>query len=195
MARQRGSTPGWRLGAVRLPSGLGPVLFVLLIPFVALGLLVLAANLYGLVRYDPAYFSTRYLEEYGEASQVVRDLELALQTGNRSLLAELQGLRWPRQFPTSDTISFVKLWQRAGRYVTYLYVDMDSYERHAHHLEKVRGRWVVAPEDVRYFLYSGQWRAFFLPAAITWWVLGLAVLTFLWLLRHSASLRSRFLGR
>jgi hypothetical protein len=194
VARQRGAAPSWRWGPVRLSPGLGSALFVLLAPFVALGLLVLAANLYGLVCHDPAYFTAEYLEEYGETSQVVRALELALQTGNRPLLAELQGLRWPRQFPTGDTISFAKLWQRAGRYVTYLYVDMDSYERYEYHLEQVHGRWVVAPEDVRYLLYSGQWRTFFLPAAITWWALGLVVLTVLWLLRHSDFLRSRLLG-
>ena len=194
MARQRGPAPTWRLGPVRLPPGLGSVLFVLLLPFVVLGLVVLAAKLYGLVCFDPAYFTPEYREKYGEPSQVVRVLEQALQAGNERLLAGLQGLRWPRQFPMGDSISFIKLWEHRGRYVTYLYLDMHSYERHEYHLEQVQGRWVVAPEDLRYLLYSGRWRAFFLPAAIAWWVLGLATLALLWLLRRSASLRSRLFG-
>ncbi len=191
----RGGGPGTRnRWPVGLPPGLGPVLVVLALPFVVLGVMVLAVNLYGLVRYDPDYFATEYLEKYGETSQVVRVLEQALQTGNEPLLAGLQGLRRPRQFPTGDTISFVKLWEHRGRYATYLYVDMHSYERYAYHLERVQGRWVVAPEDLRYLLYSGQWRAFFLSAAVAWWALGLVALAFLWLLRRSASLRSRLLG-
>ncbi len=183
-----------RLGLIRLPAGLSSLLIVLLVPFVVLGLLVLIVGLYAWVRYDPAYFSGEYLEEYGEASEVARSLERALQTGNRRVLSELQGLRWPAPFETNDNISFVKLWERTGRYVTYLYVDMYSYERYEHHLEQVQGRWVVAPEDLRYLLYSGQWKAFFFPAAIAWWVLALIVLAFVWRLRHSESLRSRLLG-
>jgi hypothetical protein len=179
---------------VMLLPGLGSVLLVLSLPFVVLGLLVLAAKLHSLVRYDPAYFTPDYLDKYGQASRVVRILEQALQIGNDSLLAELQGLRWPGHLETGSTISFVKLSERTGHYVTYLYVDMYSYERYEYHLEQAHGRWVVAPEDVRYLLYSGQWKAFFLPAAIVWWVLGLAALTFLWRLRRSEALRSRLFG-
>jgi hypothetical protein len=194
VARQTGSPFAWKVGPVRLPAGLSSVLIVLSLPFVVLGLLVLGVKLEDLVRYDPAYFAAGYLEKYGDSSEVVRVLEQALQTGNERLLAGLQGLRRPSQFETVATISFVKLWERTGRYVTYLYVDMHSYERREYHLEQVQGRWVVAPEDLRYLLYSGQWRAFFLPAAIAWWTLGLTTLAFLWLLRRSASLRSRLFG-
>jgi hypothetical protein len=180
---------------VALPPRLGAVLVVLAVPFVVLGLLVLGLNLHGLVRYDPAYFTPEYLEEYGQPSQVVWVLEQALQTGNRPLLAGLQGLRRPSRFETGDAISFVRLWERTGRYVTYLYVDMHSYERYPYHLEQIKGRWVVAPEDVRYYLYSGRWKDLFLPLAIAWWILGLGVLGFAWLLRDSESLRSRLFDK
>jgi hypothetical protein len=179
---------------VTLPPGLGAVLVVVAVPFVVLGLLVLGVQLHGLARYDPAYFTGEYLEKYGQPSQVVRILEQGLQLGNGALLAELQGLRRPSQFQTASTVSFVKLWERTGRYETYLYVDLYTYERYEHHLEQVRGRWVVAPEDLRYLLYSGRWRTFFYPAALAWWVLGLTALAFLWLLRRSESLRSHLLG-
>jgi hypothetical protein len=180
----------WR---VALPLGLSAVLVVLVVPFVVLGFLVLGVKLHNLVRYDPAYFTSEYLERYDRPSQVVRILERGLQMGNATLLAELQGLRWPGRLETGATISFVKLSERTGRYETYLYVDAYSYERYEHHLEQVRGRWVVAPEDLRYLLYSGQWKGFFFPAAIAWWVLGLSALVFLWRLRRSATLRSRLL--
>lgn len=191
MAGEKGSpSAGW-LWQVTLPAGIRSLLAILLVPFVALGLLVLAIKVGGLVRYDPAYFVDEYVTEYGSSPVVARALERSLQTGNRGLSAELQGLRRPARFEAAETISFVKLWQRQGRYVTYLYVDMNSYERYPHHLEQIKGRWVVAPEDVRYYLYSGRWKDLFLPLAIAWWILGLGVLGFLWLLRNSESLRSR----
>lgn len=195
MARPKGSTPARRILQVRLSTGLSSLLIVLVFPFVMLGLLVLVVKLCGLVRYDPACFADEYVEEYSSPPATARALELALRTGNQALLAELQGLRRPARFEMGDAISFVKLWERGGRYVTYLYVDMYSYERHEHHLEQVRGRWVVAPEDVRYYLYSGRWKEVFFPAAIAWWAVGVTALGFVWLLRRSATLRSRLLGR
>ena len=191
MAGEKGSPSAGRLWQVTLPAGIRSLLAILLVPFVALGLLVLAIKAGGLVRYDPAYFAGEYVAEYGSSSVVARALERSLQTGNQALSAELQGLRWPARFEAADTISFVKLWQRQGRYVTYLYVDMNSYERYPYHLEQIKGRWVVAPEDVRYYLYSGRWKDLFLPLAMAWWILGLGALGFLWLLRNSESLRSR----
>jgi hypothetical protein len=86
------------------------------------------------------------------------------------------------------------LWERTDRYLTYLYVDIQSYERHPYHLELVNGRYVVAPADLHYFLYSGQWKRVFFPLAITWWALGLAALGLVWLFRVSGSMRARLCG-
>ncbi|MEJ2211216.1 MAG: hypothetical protein P8129_19550 [Anaerolineae bacterium] len=188
-AAARGS---WRL---KLPPAVRSLLVVLLVPFVGLGLLVLAIKLGGLMRYDPAYFASGYVQEYDSSAVVARRLEQALQMGNEGLLDQLQGLRWPARFEMADTISFVRLWQREGRYVTYLYVDMHSYERYLFPFEQVGGRWVVAPEDVRYYLYSGRWKDVFFPVAIGWWILGTAAVGGLWLLRHSESLRARLLDQ
>jgi len=182
----------WR---VNLPAGARALLVVALVPFVVLGLLVLGVKLDGLARYDPAYFTAGYMEKYGEPAEVVRVLEQALQTGNGPLLAGLQGLRRPGQFETGGAISFIRLWERRGRYVTYLYVDMHSYERYEHHLEQIKGRWVVAPEDVRYYLYSGRWKDVFLPLAVGWWVLGAGAVGCVWLLRTYDWLRNRLLDQ
>lgn len=193
--RPNGSALARRLWQMRLPATARALLVILLVPLVILGLLVLAVKLADLVRYDPACFSGEYARAYDSSSAVAQSLEQALRTGNRALLAELQGLRQPAGFETANTISFVRLWQREGRYVTYLYVDMYSYERYLYPFEQVKGRWVVAPEDVRYYLYSGRWKDVFLPLAVGWWILGAAAVGLVWLLRHSQSLRSRLLDQ
>lgn len=195
MVGDKGSAVTRWLWQLKLPSVVRSLLVVLLVPFIGLGLLVLAVKLGALVRYDPVYFATDDVQDYGSSAIVARRLEQALQTGNQALLAELQGLRWPARFEAADTISFVKLWQREGRYVVYLYVDMHSYERYLYPFEQVRGRWAVAPEDVRYYLYSGRWKDVFFPVAIGWWILGAAAVGFVWLLRHSEFLRSRLLDQ
>ncbi|MGC9335540.1 MAG: hypothetical protein ACP5JJ_15425 [Anaerolineae bacterium] len=170
------------------------ILLVLLVPFIALGLLVVAIEAHSLIRYDPAYFADEYLDQYSTPSDVARTLEVALRTGDDVLLAELQALRWPAEFETGPSIVFTMLWERTDRYLTYLYVDMQSYERHPYHLELVHGRYVVAPEDLHYFLYSGQWKRVFFPLAIIWWVLGLAAVGLVWLLRVSEGMRARLCG-
>ncbi len=148
------------------------ILVVGLIPFVLLGLVVSVAKLYGLVRYDPAYFGGAYTTQYDSPGAVAKALESALQGNDQSLLAELQGLRWPNKFATSPTITWVQLWDRTDRYVTYLYFDMSLYEPYLHHIEEVRGRWVVSPPDVYCFVESGAYRNVFLIFSLVWWVSG-----------------------
>lgn len=169
-------------------------LFVALLPLVVLGILDLSARVYGLVRYDPVYFAGEYLERYGTPGEAARALEGALQSDDQALLAELQGLRWPASFKTAPSMIFVMLWERTERYMTYLYFDMDTYERQPHYFEEVDGRWVVAPADLLYYLQSGRWKETFLPLAIVWWLLGGLVLVLLWLSRASQSFRSRLYG-
>ncbi len=149
------------------------LLVVGLIPFVLLGLVVSVAKVYGLMRYDPAYFTETYRTRYGTPGAVAKALESALQIGDSSLLAELQGLRWPATFDTSPTIAWVQLWERTDRYITYLYFDVNVNEPHPHHFEEVRGRWVVSPPDIYYFVESGAYKHLFLSFSLTWWVSGM----------------------
>ena len=150
-------------------AALRSLLVVGLIPLVLLGLVVTMAKVYGLVRYDPAYFGQAYTVQYDNPGAVAKALESALQDNDRSLLAELQGLRWPATFATSPTITWVQLWERTDRYVTYLYFDMDLYEPYPHHVEEVRGRWVVAPPDLYYLVESGAYKSVFLTFSLIWW--------------------------
>ena len=172
------------------PVRLRWILIIALLPLEILGLLALVVQGYRLVRHDPGYFTPALVERYASEANTARLLETALQTGDGALAAELQGLRRPATLPSSPSIKFVILLERTDRYVTYLYVDMDAYERYPQHLEQVGGRWVVAPTDLAFYLYSGQWRRVFLPLSIAWWVLGGLVLSLVWLLRTSERARA-----
>jgi hypothetical protein len=169
-------------------------LFVIAVPFVLLGLVVLAVKIYGLVRYDPGYFETPYLERYTTPGDVARALEGALQSDDRPLLAELQGLRWPAEFTTAPSMIFVMLWERTDRYFTYLFFDMQTYERHPHYFEEVQGRWVVSPADVYYYVHSGAWKRVFYPLATVWWLLGAVAIGGVWVFRASERMRARLYG-
>jgi hypothetical protein len=54
----------------------------------------------------------------------------------------------------------------------------------------VRGRWVVAPTDLAFYLYSGQWRRAFLPLSVAWWLVGALGLGLVWFLRTSQRARA-----
>jgi hypothetical protein len=153
-----------------------PILVVALLPLVLLGLLAVVMQVHGMLRYDPVYFTEPYVERYSKPDSVVKALERALQTDDRALLAELQGLRSPRAFETAPSIDLAMLSERNDHYLTYLYVDRQTYDRYTHHLEKFEGRWIVSPDDVYFFVRSGRWQRVFLPAALAWWILGSLVL-------------------
>ncbi len=157
-------------------AGLRSLLIVGLIPLVLLGLLVSAAKVYGLVRYDPAYFTETFRTQYDTPGAVAKALESALQGNAPSLSAELQGLRWPAVLDGSPAITWVQLWERTDRYTTYLYYDVSVNEPYPYHVEEVRGRWVVAPSDLYYFVESGSYRTPFLVFSLTWWTSGVVTM-------------------
>lgn len=160
-------------------------------PLLLAGLFVLAVQIQSIWRYDWAYFSETYVERYNTPGSVARELERALQTDDRKLLAELQGLQRPAAFKTSPKLIFVMMWERGDRYISYLYFDMDTYERQMHYVEKVRGRWVVTPPDAYYYLHSGRWIGVFLPIALVWWVVEVVVILGVLVYRLSARLRAQ----
>lgn len=185
----------WRL-ATRVRFYVRPhwILIVAVAPLVLLGLLGTGVALYALVRYDPAYFTPAYRELYGTPAATAKALEHALKTGDEALLAELEGLRSPADLETASSIEFVMLWEYTDRYMTYLYFDPQSYQPHRHYFQRVRGRWVVAPPDLYYYVRSGHWHALFLPAAATWWGVGGGLLAVLWLIRSSPRVRALVYG-
>ena len=172
-------------------AALRSILVVGLIPFVLLGLVVSVAKLYGLVRYDPAYFGEVYTTQYDSPGAVARALESALKGNDQSLLAELQGLRWPARFASSPTITWVQLWERTDRYVTYLYFDVSLYEPYPYHIEEVRERWVVSPPDVYYFVESGAYKDTFVTFSLIWWAAGVVTVGLVYAFSTSERLGAR----
>ncbi len=170
------------------------VLVGALLPLVLVGLFVLGVKAWGLVCYDPAYFTADYAERYETPGSVARALERALQEDDQTLLAELQGLRRPAAFETSPEMIFVMLWERDDRYFTYMYLDMQTLRRHPHYVEQVRGRWVVAPPDAHYYLHSGRWLIVLAPLVIVWWLVEIVVVLAVWVFRVSARLREQMYG-
>ncbi|MFC2030783.1 hypothetical protein ACFLWA_08665 [Chloroflexota bacterium] len=170
------------------------IAIVALLPLVVLGALALGVRIHGLVRFDRAFFTDAYRTKYPSAGSAARMLEQALQSDDRELLAELQGLRSPAEFATEPTMIFVMLLERTERYFTYLYFDMDSYERQPHYFEEVDGRWVVSPQDVYYYMRSGEWQRVFLPLALIWWLVGFLAIALVWLFRASERMRARLYG-
>jgi len=170
------------------------VLFVVLAPFMVLGFVALSMQIYGLIRHDPSYFTEPYLEKYSTPGDAARALEQALQTGDQEFLAELQGLRWMAKFETAPSMIFVMLWERTDRYITYLYFDMQTYERQPHYFEEVNGRWVVSPADIYYYMRSGKWQGVFMPLAIFWWLAGGVAIGLVVLARISERFRARLYG-
>jgi hypothetical protein len=157
------------------------LLVVGLIPFILLGLLVSVGKAYGLMRYDPAYFTETYQERYDTPGAVAKALESALQTGDRALLAELQALRWPSSLESGPAITWVQLWERTDRYVTYLYYDVSANTPYLYHMEEARGRWVVSPSDVYHFVESGAYKRWFLTFSLVWWASGIVMMGLVYL--------------
>ncbi len=143
-----------------------------MLPLVAAGVYLLTTGIAGVpgLRYDPAYFSAEYVSRYNAPSAVIIDLERAIRSGDRQLMAELQGLRRPTTFPTSPHVRMTILYNVTDRYFSYLFWDTKTYDRFPYHVEQVGGRWVVAPEDGYYYFHSGRWLGTWLPLAELWWV-------------------------
>jgi hypothetical protein len=158
-----------------------------------LGLYVLAMQVHGALRYDVAYFAPEYAASYSSPGSVAKALETALQTGNRTLMAELQGRR-SAPVKAMPNLVFVMLQEHTDRYYSYLYLNRDTYERYIYYVELVRGRYVVTPPDAYYYLHSGRWIAVFVPGAIAWWALELGVVLVTWIYRLSTHMRERMYG-
>lgn len=165
------------------------------VPLIAVGLLAAYVSTQSGFRYDEAYFTSEYQELYSAPGRVARKWEQALRTGDQTLVAELTGLREePDIEPNPDVILTVLLETDEAGYFHYLYFDLQTYERSTYYIKQVKGRWVLAPEDVYFYWGSGQWRGVFTPIAIVWWLIllvaGLAVSLF----RAGATVRERMFG-
>lgn len=152
---------------------------------------ILAAYTQGLTRYDERFFTPVYQETYDAPSDVTRQLEQVLQSSDQALYQELTGLRGDPEIPdTSPHIIFTILLDVDERdYFHYLYFNTDTYERLTFFLKKVKGRWIVVPQDAYFFYDSGQWVRVFTPLALVYWIGLLA--TFIVVVIYRATNRMR----
>ncbi len=187
--------------------------FWYLLPILIVAVLGLVALVTAPTRWDNAYFTDTYLERYRLPAQVVIDAEGALRTNDQELLAALQGLRRPRLYEPNPDLTLVFAWeintnyktynyldvpyrewislQETADFVTYVYIDEETLKRTALHVERVRGRWVLTPEDLHFFMYSGRWLRIAGPLAVPYWMILTITLTMIWLYRASRDLGDR----
>lgn len=178
---------------VRSRKGWHWIVAAALLPLMLLGLYGLVMQVYGLLRYEPAYLWPDYAQKYDSPGAAAKAVEVALQTGDRALMSELQGRR-VRAFKAMPNVVFVMLEERTPRYSTYLYLDRDTYDQYRYHVEEVNGRYVVTPSDLYYCLHSGRWIETFVPAAAVWWALEIVALLAVGFYRLSAHKRKQMYG-
>ena len=179
------------MSVIKEKLGLGfnlrTILMAAAVPLVVALFYVVITSLSGLksFRYDQAYFSEDYSERYSVPSAVVIDLENALRAGDEDMMAALQGLRKPRMVETSPNVRMVILYEAGETYLSYLFWDTRTFDRYAFHVERINGRWVVAPEDATFFLRTGKWTSTWLPPAMIWWVAEVVVVAMIGISRLS----------
>jgi len=130
-------------------------------------------NVQEIFRYDEQYFTPYYQEKYNSPGTVARTLEGVLKEGNQQLLKELQGIhRDPGVLEPNPRIalSILRDVDDAG-YFDYMFFDFNTYRRSTYYIIEVRERYVLAPEDLYFYWQTGRWLDFYLPSALTGWIL------------------------
>ena len=130
-------------------------------------------NVEEIFRYDEQYFSPYYQEKYNSPGTVARTLEGVLKEGNQQLLKELQGThRDPGVLEPNPRIALsILLDVDDAGYFHYMFFDFNTYRRSTYYIIDVRERYVLAPEDLYFYWQTGRWLDFYLPSALTGWVL------------------------
>jgi hypothetical protein len=153
------------------------------------------AWLEGRIRYEPAYFTQEYLERYQTPDQLIRDLEIALNEGDRALMAGLQASRYsPGSLQPRPNIVFSAPLSREGPYINYLFYDTVTFHRYIAPIKWAGGRYVLVPIGLYYFFDSGRWGSVFIPPAVIWWSFLLVITLSIWVYRRLASYRDQLFG-
>jgi hypothetical protein len=178
-----------RLGAAALFIGL------LLLPLLILGAAFLAYQVQDSTRYNPAYFTPEYQQRYPEPAALLQDLELALHSGDAELLAQVQGTRAvPRGIEPRPNLRMVAFIAASGGYRSYLYQDTANFHRYTAHIKLERGRYVLVPESLYYYIDSGHWPEVFVPPSLIWLSFVVTVSLGVWIYRRLAGIRRRIFG-
>jgi len=170
------------------------ILVIVLLPLILAGLYFVGVQIHTIFRYDQAFFGPQYQEAYASPGAVARALEGALQNGDEGLYAELSGLKrtLPEMAPRPDLHFSILVDVDEQDYFHYLYFDMATMHRDIHYVKEINGRWVAVPQDAYFYFDSGQWMKAFMPVAVSWWVLLLAIAIMKLLARVGSQSRAAF---
>lgn len=149
-----------------------------------------------LARYDPAYFTSEFLERYESPGSVAIGLERALREGDRQLMDELLGTR--RGSPPLEprpSLIFVFLLDREGGYFQYLYFNSIDYHRVIQYVKEQDGRYVASLADLYFYMDSGRWSEVAAPIAATWWILVVVYTAATYVYRRMAAARKEMFDR
>ncbi|MFQ5407032.1 MAG: hypothetical protein ACE5FI_01245 [Anaerolineales bacterium] len=147
-------------------------LSIALIPVLSGGLYVSWALLKTTGRYDAAYFTPEYRSRFNVPGKIVLALEPAIQTGDTKTIAALQGLRNPEDVPANpDMYFYSERPSDATGYLVYLFEDRTTDQMTGFYVRPENGRYVLAPQDLHFYLHSGRWLNLLIPIAIAWWVI------------------------
>src|SRR5690606_17062651 len=157
---------------IRLEFNFKTVAIATLLPVLVAGLWVLFAWVQSLTarRYHPRLFTPEVAARYDPPRTVLDGLAVVFKTGDRELLAELEGLRRPRPVVHNPRVSGSVRWQRTDDYWTYMFWDMQTWERVPGHTIELNGRWILAPEDAGLFVATGLWLNSWAPMALVYWL-------------------------
>ena len=168
---------------------------LLVLPFVAIVALFIIAAVQAVTRYDATYFNAEYETRYPSPGLVASDVEQALRQGNETLWLETHGTSYMPAFEPNPNVIFATLLDTQGEYFNYLFFDFRTYDRYTYHVKSVNGRYVVADEDVYYYVDSGRWTATIMPLAYIWWLLILLYTAIKALSRYMAGVRDQMYRR
>ena len=148
-----------------------PILLVMfLAPLLVTGIGFLVALIQEQTRYNPDYFSQQYLDRYRLPRVLVEDLEHALQTGDAQMVAVLQGTHQaPARIEPQPDLVYSTLMGRDDEYLHFLFYDTVTFHRYSAYVKMERGRYILVPENLYYYMDSGRWTEVFVPPAVVWW--------------------------
>lgn len=172
---------------IKIQFNFKSVAIITLLPLLGAGIFILIGTVQGIpaLRYDPAYFSAEHAATYDSPREVLFGLEEVFKTGDRQLLAEVEGLRRPRSVARNPRLFGALMWERDEHYFSYMYWDSETWDRYLVHTEQRDGRWIVVPEDAFFFLRTGLWLRAWLPIAVVYYIAEVVGL-FIWALTTRA---------
>jgi hypothetical protein len=150
-------------------------LFIALVlaPWLLYALPALYVALESSTRFDPSYFTPQLVARYAQPDAAFDDWAKALRDGDEALYSQVRGRSWDESLTPRTELSFAPTQvEQVGSY--WRFAKPGEFTAY---FEQVNGRWVYAPNDWRFRLYTGAFLQDFLAAALFYYLMvGLMVL-------------------